>query len=633
MFSKLLSVVLNTLLNFGEIMMPVCYEIINMSITASYIFIAIFLCRLLLKRAPKVYSYILWIVLLFRLLCPISLPSPVSVLNILQLNDTNNPFHMEYVSQEIELADDPAVDLGIPALTHQVNQSLSAPNPGASATPIQIQAFAYTNLWLFGIYGMILYTILSMKRLHKTTSMAIRVEPGVYECDNMTSPFARGLFKTGMFGTHFLQHAIYLPMHLSATEKEVILAHERMHLHRRDPLIKTLYYIALILHWFNPFVWIAFYLMNRDMEMSCDEAVLQNMDYTSALYTDQNDPAAVYCDTLLRMAVQQPVRRYFRVVGPLAFGENSVAARIKHALHFKPSSFRKKMVFTVICGAMIFVCSCNPSENSSSLPHLGYYMDRLTGFFSSSTNNTQEQLWEHRTQYIGDNTAVGNLLGTLEVPEELQIESRGMQLYTSQRPYRLVIRYRANHKDAQGLLAKDSVWIYRNTAYLFALIDNADIIETKISYGENETYYCMMTRFEASYGMGGDKVDLIVTTRKDWDVAYSWIRDVDFRTHGIFVGAYEQTFDLLYTVVTFQSFDHEQQKMLVSGVKNENETQTIDFYMDTSGLVYDEYGDYMLIEELEPGDRLLVGYGGYKNSTSSIKYIYKQKVPDWFARE
>ena len=147
----MLSAILNTLLNFGENMMPVCYEVVNMSITASYIFIAILLCRLLLKRAPKIYSYILWLVMLFRLLCPVSLPSPISMLNVLQMNDRQSTIHMEYITPEIELADEPTVDLGIASLTHQVNQSLPAPTLGGSATPMQIQAFAYTNVWLWGI--------------------------------------------------------------------------------------------------------------------------------------------------------------------------------------------------------------------------------------------------------------------------------------------------------------------------------------------------------------------------------------------------------------------------------------------------------------------------------------------------
>ncbi len=636
------SMLLNTLLNFGEKMMPFCYEVVNMSITASYIFIAIFLCRLFLKRAPKVYSYALWLVLLFRLLCPISLPSPVSVLNVLQWNDRQNTIHMEYISPEIEVAQEPAVDLGIPSLTQQVNQILPAPTPGGSANPMQIQAFVYTNIWLLGVCGMVVYALLSMRRIRKMTALAIRIQPGIYEGEEISSPFAKGLLVKGLFGTRFLQSTIYLPAHLSEIEKQVILAHERMHLHRLDPLVKGLYFIALTLHWFNPFVWVAFYLMNRDMEMSCDEAVLQSMDVSTVDKSTVDkktgeEYAALYSDTLLSIAVKSPVRKRLRVVGPLAFGENSVSARIKNALKFHPASFRRKMVLAVVCGAMVLACSCNPSmDGTSSFPRLNYYMDRLTAFWTGDSGSISmaDQLWEHRTPYIGDNSAVGNLLGALEVPDELQIVSEGMELETSRHPYRLIIRYHAENPEGQVILSEDSVWIYRNMALLFPLIENVDIIETQISYGEDTTYYCMMTRFEAGHAMDGNLTDIVISTKEDWNVAFRWIRDIDFRTKGVITIGYEEAYaDRHYMVVTFESFDKANERMLVSGSWQGQNGQSTPFYMEMDGLVYDEYSDFMLIEELQPGDRLLVGYVAAEDGVPLSEVVYKQKVPDWFATE
>lgn len=514
----MLSTILNTLLNFGENMMPLCYEVVNMSITASYIFLGIFICRLFLKRAPKIYSYVLWIVLLFRLLCPVSFPSPFSMLNILQLNDRQSTIHMEYITPEIELADEPTVDLGISSLTNQVNQSLPAPTLGGSATPMQIQAFVYANIWLFGVYGMILYAFLSIRRIRKVTAMAIRTQLGVYESEEVSSPFAKGLFAKGLFGTRFLQCSIYLPAHLTETEKQVILAHERMHLHRHDPLVKGLYFIALTLHWFNPFVWIAFYLMNRDMEMSCDEAVLQSKDMCAVQEDTREKYAVIYSDTLLRMAVQSPARRGLHVVGPLAFGENSVTARIKNALKFHPASFRKKMVLAVLCGAMVFACSCNPTKDGmGSLSNLKYY---LTGFFSVNSRDSTsraDKMWEHRTPYIGDNSAVGNLLSMLEVPEELKIVSEGMELETSERPYRLVIRYRAENPEAENRLSSRAYWIYQNMALLFGAIENVDMIETRIELYNENVYIFALTRELASASLYSSvHHDLIYETKEEW---------------------------------------------------------------------------------------------------------------------
>lgn len=516
----MLSTILNSLLSFGEKMMPLCYDVVNMSITASYVFVFLIVCRMLLKKAPKVYSYVLWLVLLFRLLCPVSLPSSVSVLNVLQQNQSHSITRMEYISQENELIDEPTVDLGIPALNEKVNQSLPVPNPGYSATPMQIQAFIYTNLWLLGVYGMILYAIFSMRSIHKMTRLAIRVESGVYECETISSPFAKGFFMKGLLGTRLLQSAIYLPSHLSDDEKQIILAHERMHLRRRDPLVKSLYFVALTLHWFNPLVWVAFYLMNRDMEMSCDEAVLQEKTVCSPYGGSREGYAVKYSDTLLNMAVQVPGRKRLHAVGPLAFGESSVYARIKNALKYRPASFRKKMVLGVVCAAVVLACACNPTKDGiGSFAPLNYYRERLTAYWSygSDTISMADALWENRTPFIGDNSAVGNLLASLTVPRDLGIVSDGMQLETSQRPYRLVIRYCTDDLEAEKKLSFDSSWVYQNMALLFGAIGNVDMIETRIQLYNGNTYIFVLTReFASAYLFGSVYHDLIFETKEEW---------------------------------------------------------------------------------------------------------------------
>lgn len=634
----MLSVILNTLLNIGENMMPVCYEVVNMSITASYIFIAILLCRLLLKRAPKIYSYILWLVMLFRLLCPVSLPSPISMLNVLQMNDRQSTIHMEYITPEIELADEPTVDLGIASLTHQVNQSLPAPTLGGSATPMQIQEFAYTNVWLLGIYGMILYALFSMRRIRKMTAMAIRIKPNVYESEEVSSPFAKGLFAKGLFGTGVLQSAIYLPSHLTETEKQVILAHEHMHLRRHDPLVKGLYFIALTLHWFNPFVWIAFYLMNRDMEMSCDEAVLQSKDVSAVQECTEKEYATIYSNTLLSMAVQSPVYRRVRMVGPLAFGENSVASRIKNALKFHPASFRKKMVLAVVCGVMVFACSCNPSKDGmGSLSNLKYY---LTGFFSVNSQDSAsraDKMWEHRTSYIGDNSAVGNLLSMLEVPEELKIMSEGMQLYTSQRPYRLVIRYRAENPEAEKRLSSRAYWVYQNMALLFGAIENVDMIETRIELYNENVYIFALTRELASASLYSSVYyDLIYETKEEWYEFCDLVKETVF-TPKEWIAYKDDVFSNLQMMHTKVVSDEIGKGYLVTQgniISSDSLLGGATYQIATNqgAFIYDSNWDFHF-GRLEPGDHLRVWYygpitGNGLNTIIIDKPMYIQKISE-----
>ncbi len=622
--------------SLSERMMPLFYQVMNMSITACYVFVILFLCRLLLRKAPKIYSYVLWLVLLFRLLCPVALPSPISVLNLLNLENNQNQTVMEYISPDIEVAEEPTVDLGIASLSEQINQRLPAPKPGHSATFMMVQVFIHCMIWIFGMLCFVAYALFSTVRLRKLTYTAVRIAPGIYESECLPSPFVTGLFSIGsegrgLFGTGFLQAKIYLPSHMSEEEKQIVLAHERTHLKRLDPLVKGLFFVALALHWFNPLVWVAFFIMNRDMEMSCDEAVLQEMKTVGDGRRETVvDRASRYSEVLLSMASAEAGLKKVSPLGPLAFGESSVAARIKNALKYRPSSFRAKMVLAVVCVAVMLACSCNPSTDSGgSFP--------LTVFWTANNHGESlavDQMWEHRTPYIGDNSAVGNLLGTLEVPEELKLVSEGMQLYTSQRPYRLIIRYQTDHPDVEAVLRKDSVWIYRNMALLFAAIDNADIIETQISYGDDEILYCMMTRFEAFYPIDGNMTDLLISTREDWDTCFEILHMIDFRIHGITVSGYDETFaNRHYIVVTLDSFDKTNERMLVSGNWQGQNGQSTSFYMEMEDLVYDEYGDYMLIEELQPGDRLLVGYVAAEDGVPLSEVVYKQKVPAWFAVE
>ena len=228
-------------------------QILNMSFTTSFVIILVLIARLLLKKSPKILSYALWGVVLFRLICPFSFESMFSLLPV-----KTNPIALDIVYETI-----PTVNTGIPAINHTVNRSLAAATPAASINPLQIWIFIASTVWLMGIAILVIYSILSLAKLQKRLKSATHEKDNIYLAEHLSTPFVMG----------FISPKVYLPASLTEGEKRYILLHEQMHIKRFDHVIKIVSFFALCLHWFNPLVWIAFFISGKDMEMSCDEAV------------------------------------------------------------------------------------------------------------------------------------------------------------------------------------------------------------------------------------------------------------------------------------------------------------------------------------------------------------------------
>lgn len=281
-------------------------QVLNMSFTAGIVILFVFVVRLLLKNAPKIFSYALWSVVLFRLICPYSFESIFSLL----------PTKVTPISQDIIYMTVPKIDTGISAINNAVNTSLPAATPYASVNPLQIWVFLGRTAWLLGIAILLLYSIVSLLRLHKQLRNAVHERDNIYFAEGLETAFVMSLFRP----------RIYLPTTLSADEKRYILLHEQTHIKRFDHVVKILSFFVLCLHWFNPLVWLAFFLSNKDMEMSCDEAVIKKMG---------NDVKKEYSSSLLALATGK------RIVGgiPLAFGEGDTKGRIKNVLNYKKPAF------------------------------------------------------------------------------------------------------------------------------------------------------------------------------------------------------------------------------------------------------------------------------------------------------
>ena len=303
-----------------------------MSISASWIVLAVLLLRLLLKKAPKWIRVLLWGIVGFRLICPFSFESALSLIP-----------NVETISSEIMMDRTPTIDSGVPIINNVVNPIISqtfTPAPMASANPLQIWIPVCSILWTIGVGGLFLYTAISYWRVKKRTATAIRIKDNIFQSESVISPFVLGIINPN----------IYLPFYMNDQDAELVISHEQAHIQRKDHLWKPLGFLILCLHWFNPLMWLGYILLCRDIELACDEKVIQ------ALSPEEK---ADYSQALLTCSVNR------RTVAacPLAFGEVNVKDRIKSVLHYRKPAF---WVIALAITASIAVAVCfltNPPSN------------------------------------------------------------------------------------------------------------------------------------------------------------------------------------------------------------------------------------------------------------------------------
>ena len=313
-------------------------KILNMSITATYVLIAVLILRLLLRRGPKWISYSLWSLVLFRLVCPVSFSSVFSIFGRIG-KTTSIKSNLEHIPEDIGRMALPQVEIVPGSINTVVNNALPAQTPAASVNPMQILIFIGACIWLTGIAAMLLYSAVSYMRLKYRLQDATLLWGNVFETDKITSPFLCGLIKP----------KIYLPVGLNENEENYVLYHEQTHIARKDHLIKPLAFLVLSVHWFNPFMWPAFILMSRDLEMSCDERVISKLD---------SEGKAGYSTALMRLAMKRPMLAW----SPLAFGESNVKRRIRNVLNFKKPAGWVVAVSVILAILLGIGCAANPAD-------------------------------------------------------------------------------------------------------------------------------------------------------------------------------------------------------------------------------------------------------------------------------
>lgn len=400
----------------GFLVQHLALSVLNMSIAASVIILFILVARVLLRKAPKIFSYALWGIVLLRLLCPITFSTPFSAFSILAPGATQEgelifvseeqlgldrgdvaahpetsqpvPYIPDYLwnagdafdSQKDWLAEDAgdafdsqkdwlaedggnahdsrkdwlaesatdrkeedAVIMPVVQLAEMMEESgNSAKEPFKTAVVVCVSI-----LWLAGGIVLLGVNTLRFMRLKRKVEVSLLLRDNIYLCDEIQTPFCLGV----------LRPRIYLPSTLGLEEMEYIILHEKHHIKRLDHIVKLLAFFALCVHWMNPLVWLAFVLAGKDMEMSCDEAVLRNMD---------RDVRAKYCASLLQLATGKKVFSYTHT--PLAFGEEDPKARVKNIMNYKKPALWVVALSVGGCIAAAVVLLSNPLGTVSEKP-------------------------------------------------------------------------------------------------------------------------------------------------------------------------------------------------------------------------------------------------------------------------
>ena len=367
-------------------------KVMDMSWSAGMIIAVVLIVRVFLKRFPKFISYMLWSVVFFRLLCPVTIESEISPVPDLSpafyeykpekaaapMEEVLNEFAVPYIGGERANVSDPG---HIIFVQFSVDEDIGAVKVSWQEMFILFGKY----VWIIGIGIMFLYCVISTAKIHNKVSVSIPFKNNIYITDETVSPFVMGMFNP----------RIYLPTGLSDKEQEYIILHEKFHIRRFDHVVKPVAFAALCIHWFNPLVWTAFILFCKDMEMSCDEAVIKKMG---------ENIRADYSFSLLSLSTKHRTLRGI----PVDFGEGDTKGRIKNLAAFRKT---KKGVLAVLTAGVVILILCLASTHKTSIaaekdfegknnPEDGSTVAENTGL--QNQLNVSLDITEHYRTKVGD---------------------------------------------------------------------------------------------------------------------------------------------------------------------------------------------------------------------------------------
>ena len=362
-------------------MAAVFLKLLNLSISASWLVLAVLVLRLVSKRSPKWMNVLLWGMVALRLMLPFSIESALSLIP-----------SAETLSPEVVRFDPaPTITSGVEFIDNAVNPSLSesfAAAPLASVNPLYVWTYLAGWVWLIGLGAMLLYALVSYLRLRRRVSVSLCVRENIYLCDAISSPFILGVVKP----------RIYLPSGLDEVQRQNVLSHERAHLARRDHWWKPLGFALLAVYWFNPVLWLAYALLCRDIELACDERVIRTMD-----------ESAVKTYSTVLLACSMP--RKAVITCPLAFGEVGVKERVRNALRYKKPAFWVIAASVAVCVVVAVCFLTNPRTDTDAAGLVGFHREQVT--YADVTDESGAQ--PSSVQLTAEETdAVYALLDTLQ---------------------------------------------------------------------------------------------------------------------------------------------------------------------------------------------------------------------------
>ncbi|MSS63903.1 M56 family metallopeptidase [Velocimicrobium porci] len=346
---------------------------IHMSILSCFVILVILITRLLLSRAPKIFSYVLWSVVFIRLICPFQPESAISLIpkQLTSKQTENVVFH-----------------IGKSITSPKALPSKTVTQTNLSSTPLSNNGNNFISsssilaaIWLSGIICLLFYYGITFYRLQKRISTAISCCDNIYEADNIATPFVLGYFKP----------RIYIPYNLTDDERNYMICHEQVHIKRKDYLFKSIAFFITCIHWFNPLVWVSFFLMSHDMEMSCDEQVIKQLG---------SGIKKSYTTSLLSIATKP----YQGNQLPISFGSGSIKKRIENILHYKKLPMQVSLLLVVLCFGISFCLLTNKNTVDAKNP-LNVLQSQTSTDHLTKTSDTSAKIKAKKIQAFADKWA------------------------------------------------------------------------------------------------------------------------------------------------------------------------------------------------------------------------------------
>ena len=421
-----------------------CQTLFTMTAAATVAALAVMLLRLLLRKAPRAILCALWLVVLFRMVCPVTFEAPVSL-----VPDTITSGHAAHRA------------MPYPVMAVPVDSPDETPPQQAQEPPVELMAPTTDQydplfvLWAAGAGVMALWAVISYARLRRRVADAVLIQDNMYETDRVDTPFVCGLVKP----------RIYLPVNLDPALVPHVVRHEQAHIRRLDHLMKPLFWLALCLHWFNPVLWLAYIFFCRDLETACDQRVIRDLD---------RQDTADYAAALLCLGREKSLPQAV----PLAFGEENAKGRVKGVLHYKKPAFWVVILAVVLCAGAGFLLLADSQQGES-----------LEG-----VPITQASYFHSRYLYPEEDGSAHTTPVTGELPEDLVsrlvdlLEKYGHQEYTLP----ILLNVHENQMEDPPGTRSIAGKLYgltlsspeHNTQFSFGLRDNGDGYLERITFAD-----------------------------------------------------------------------------------------------------------------------------------------------------